>query len=121
MESLQLSCAVVIVPLGTNCVIKLSEERRFGHTERKTILQIEQTTGETDPRKFFRSFPVTEHRLKVRAQSQKNHERFRAAIAYARDIINDPLKKIAYAKNLSKGQSVYREAMKEFLKQHRPG
>ena len=40
---------------------------------------------------------------------------FAAAIEYARTIVNDPVKKAAYAKKLKKNTRVYNAAIKEFL------
>jgi len=42
-------------------------------------------------------------------------KKFAAAIEYARSIINDPLKKAAYAKKLKRGARVYNAAIKEYL------
>jgi hypothetical protein len=42
-------------------------------------------------------------------------KKFAAAIAYAQSIINDPLKKAAYAKKLKRGARVYNAAIKEYL------
>jgi hypothetical protein len=42
-------------------------------------------------------------------------KKFAAAIEYARSIVNDPVKKAAYAKKLKKGARVYHAAIKEFL------
>jgi hypothetical protein len=49
---------------------------------------------------------------KLQKQKRKT---FAAAIEYARSIINDPVKKTAYAKRLKKGARVYNAAIKEFL------
>ena len=40
---------------------------------------------------------------------------FAEAVAYARAIVKDPVKKAVYAKKLKKGQRVYTAAIKEFL------
>jgi hypothetical protein len=45
-------------------------------------------------------------------------KKFAAAIEYARSIINDPVKKSAYAKKLKRGARVYNAAIKEFLSKH---
>ena len=42
-------------------------------------------------------------------------KKFAAAIEYARSIINDPLKKAAYAKKLKRGARVYNAVIKEYL------
>ena len=40
---------------------------------------------------------------------------FREAVAYARGILNDPIKKKAFAKKLKKGEIVYNAAIKEYM------
>ena len=40
---------------------------------------------------------------------------FAEAVAYAQDILHDPLKKKAYTRKLKKGESVYHVVIKEFL------
>lgn len=40
---------------------------------------------------------------------------FKEAVAYAKNINNDPEKKKAYAKKLKKGQTVFNAAISEFL------
>ena len=47
-------------------------------------------------------------------QKQKR-KKFAAAIGYAQSIINDPVKKAAYAKKLKRGARVYNAAIKEYL------
>lgn len=47
-------------------------------------------------------------------QKQKR-KKFAAAIEYAKSIINDPVKRAAYAKKLKRGARVYNVAIKEFL------
>ena len=48
---------------------------------------------------------------------QKQTQRcFAEAVAYARSIINDPVKKAEYRKKLPEGKQVYYAAIQEFLK-----
>jgi formaldehyde-activating enzyme involved in methanogenesis len=42
--------------------------------------------------------------------------KFAAAVAYARAINNDPLRKAAYKKKIPKGKSVYHYALAEYMK-----
>lgn len=42
---------------------------------------------------------------------------FRQAVAYARSIINDPLKKAEYKQGLLRGKTVYHAAITEYLKE----
>ena len=44
---------------------------------------------------------------------------FALAVAFARSVIKDPVKKKEFAKRLPKGARVYNGAIKEFLAQHR--
>ncbi|MFD2162096.1 hypothetical protein ACFSJU_06805 [Paradesertivirga mongoliensis] len=48
-------------------------------------------------------------------QKQKQRS-FAEAVAYARSIISDPVKKAEYQKKLPKGKRVYTAALQEFLK-----
>jgi hypothetical protein len=49
------------------------------------------------------------------SKAQKaNRKNFAKAVAYAKDILHDPVKKKAFAAKLKKGESVYYAAMKEF-------
>jgi hypothetical protein len=41
--------------------------------------------------------------------------RFREAVRYARDIMNDPVKRLAFSKELKKGESIYHSAIRKFL------
>lgn len=49
---------------------------------------------------------------KLQLLKRKN---FANAIAYARSIVRDPVKKAIYAKRLSKGKRVYNAAISEYL------
>lgn len=40
---------------------------------------------------------------------------FKDAVAFAKEIINDPAKKKEYAKKIKKGNSVYHTAIKEYI------
>lgn len=46
-------------------------------------------------------------------------QKFAEAVAYARSISRNPLKKAAYAKKLEKGKSVYHAAIQEFYKKNK--
>ena len=49
-------------------------------------------------------------------ENQKREQgRFAAAVAYAKEIVKDPLKKAEYGKNLPHGTRIYQAAIKEFL------
>ncbi len=49
------------------------------------------------------------------SRAQKaNRREFAKAVAYAQDILHDPVKKKAFAAKLKKGDSVYHAAMREF-------
>lgn len=53
----------------------------------------------------------------TRKQKAKR-SRFKDAVAYAQTIVNDPVKKAAYQKNLRRGKKVYQSAIAEYLKTH---
>ena len=63
------------------------------------------------------AYPDMSHVKPSKLQKQKR-KTFAAAIEYARSIINDPVKKAAYAKRLKKGARVYNAAIREYLAQH---
>ena len=50
---------------------------------------------------------------------KKQRNLFAKAVAYARDINNDPVKKAAYKNKVKKGDSVYQYALKEYLKKNK--
>lgn len=55
-----------------------------------------------------------------RSQKQKdNSTLFACAAAYAKAIVNDPIKKQSYAAKVATGQSVYNFAIREFLNMHK--
>ena len=54
-------------------------------------------------------------RVKRTALQKSEQIKFKQAVAYAQGIIRDPKQKVAYARKLKKGQSVYHAAIKEFL------
>ena len=60
------------------------------------------------------AYPDMSHVKPSKLQKQKR-KNFSAAIEYACSIVNDPVKKAAYAKKLKKGARVYTTAIKEFL------
>jgi hypothetical protein len=55
-------------------------------------------------------------KVKPSAQQKTNRSLFKEAVAYAKEINRNPKKKKAYLKKVAKGQSVYRYALKEYLK-----
>lgn len=55
--------------------------------------------------------------IKPSKQQKKRRSRFADAVAYAKAILLDPVKKAAYTKKVKKGQTVYHFAIKEFLRQ----
>jgi hypothetical protein len=54
--------------------------------------------------------------VKPSKEQKDRRKRFAEAVAYARAINNDPVKKAAYAKRLPKGKRVYQFALQEYLK-----
>lgn len=55
-------------------------------------------------------------------KTEKQIERqylFRAAQAYAKSIISDPEKKLAFIKTIPKGKTAYHAAISKFLKEHK--
>ena len=44
------------------------------------------------------------------------HETWTLAVAYAKSIINDPVKKKAYQKKIKKGRQVYNAAIQEYFR-----
>lgn len=56
-------------------------------------------------------------KVKPSALQKKNRNRMKEAIAYAQSILYDVKKKAAYQKKIGKDKSVYREAIKEYLKE----
>lgn len=60
-------------------------------------------------------------RVKASVRQKKEQNRFKEAVAYAQSIIRHKEKKAAYAKRLKKGQSVYHEAIKEFMRRRPVG
>jgi hypothetical protein len=63
------------------------------------------------------AYPDMTHVKPSKLQKLKRKE-FASAIAYARSIIKDPVKKAAYAKKLKRGERVYNAAIKEYLSSH---
>ena len=54
-------------------------------------------------------------RVKPSKLQKTKRKDFAAAVAYARAIISDPVRKAAYAKRIKKGERVYNFAIKEYL------
>lgn len=53
--------------------------------------------------------------------AQKNRRQlFAEAVAYARVINNDPVRKAAYLQKVPKGERVYQFALREYLSNHQP-
>ena len=60
------------------------------------------------------SLPAKSSKPKSKDQ-EIQHERFKAAVAYAKDINSNPEKKKLYSGKLKKGQTVFQFAIKEFF------
>ena len=58
-------------------------------------------------------------KVKPSALQKKNRSKMKEAIAYAQGILYDAKKKAAYQKRIRKDKSVYREAIKEYLKKRK--
>ena len=58
---------------------------------------------------------------KVKPSMLQTHNRgiFKEAVAYAKAILCDPERKQAYAQKVAKGKSIYRFAIKEYLRQQK--
>jgi len=54
--------------------------------------------------------------VKYNEKQKLEQGRFAEAVAYARSIIHNPVKKAEYQKNLPSGKRVYNAALQEFLK-----
>ena len=54
-------------------------------------------------------------RVKYNKAQRTAQSRFAEAVAYARSVINDPVKKAIYSKLLPKGKRLYNAALQEFL------
>ncbi len=53
----------------------------------------------------------------VLSDKQKSYNsKFRSAVAYAKGVINDPVKKAEYQLSLEEGRTVYHTALAEFLR-----
>ena len=56
----------------------------------------------------------------VKTEKQKeNQNKFKAAQAYAKSIIEDPEKKLAFSKKIEKGKTVYHSAIAKYLKENK--
>ncbi len=54
-------------------------------------------------------------KVKPSKQQKEKRKKFAQAVAYARGINNNPMKKALYAKKVKKRQTVYHYAIKEYL------
>lgn len=54
-------------------------------------------------------------RVKYSEAQKSKQAKFAEAVAYARSIVNDPIKKAAYTKLLPKGKRLYNAAVQEYL------
>ena len=56
----------------------------------------------------------------VKTEKQlENQYQFRAAQAYAKSILSDPEKKLAFLKTVTKGRTAYHTAISEYLKRNK--
>lgn len=60
-------------------------------------------------------------RVKPSPLQKERRKVFGEAVAYARAINNDPVRKAAYLPKVPKGKTVYQFALKEYLKAHPTG
>lgn len=58
-------------------------------------------------------------KVKPSAKQKEGRNVFAEAVAYAKGINNDPVKKAEYQKKVKAGKKVYHFAMKEYLAQHK--
>jgi tRNA nucleotidyltransferase (CCA-adding enzyme) len=63
---------------------------------------------------FIGAYPDMSN-IKPSRLQKTNRRSFADAVAYAKDICNDPVKKAAYAKKIGKGQRVYNSAIREYM------
>ena len=54
-------------------------------------------------------------KVKLSPQQRKANDRFKLAVKYAKEVINDPAKRRAYEAALKPGKSVYHTALQERL------
>jgi hypothetical protein len=64
------------------------------------------------------SRPRTRNKKKRSANQKENSSMFKYAVAYAKNIVNDPEKKAEFAKKLKKNASVYHAAIQDFFANH---
>lgn len=57
-------------------------------------------------------------RVKPSKQQKTQRSLFAKAVAYAKAINNDPVKKAQYSKKVKKGQTVFRYAIREYMAAH---
>lgn len=58
-------------------------------------------------------------KVKKSAKQLENQELFSRAHHYAKGIIIDPIKKLAFSKTIPKGKMVYHAAVSRYLKEHK--
>ena len=63
-------------------------------------------------------YPDMSKVVKSNKQLDRQHL-FKAAQAYAKSIISDPEKKLAFVKTIPKGKIAYHAAISQFLKEHK--
>ncbi len=64
------------------------------------------------------AYPDMSHIVPSEAQKSKRN-RFKEAVAYAKTIMADPLKKSAYQANLPTGKTAYHAAIAEYLEKNK--
>ena len=84
---------------------------RLGHGEIDPGFILKTRKGKV----FISKYPDMSNVIPSKLQLKSN-SKFTAAIAYARGIINDPVKKGAY--KVRPGMSVYHSAVKDYLDSH---
>jgi hypothetical protein len=57
--------------------------------------------------------------VKKSRRQKEEEQKFAKAVAYAKSITRNPVKKAAYAKKLKKGKLVYHAAIQEFYSKHK--
>ena len=58
-------------------------------------------------------------KVRKSAKQLENQELFSRAHHYAKSIIVDPIKKLAFSKTIPKGKMVYHAAVSKYLKEHK--
>jgi hypothetical protein len=57
--------------------------------------------------------------VKRTARQKKSSKLFREAVAYAKAVIADPVKRRQYERKLAKGKTVYHAALSDYMKKNR--